>query len=220
MFFTVMGLQFLALTVMLQVMERVTVTSGKEKCRKFTDLVNFFETMGVISAYIAGVLLRLAPSSQTGLRQYCWAGVRRGMGMLKYSRLAWLAIVSVTACQAAPMGVAGKAPDAAADRPADTAAASPWAPQTGTASYYGRAHQGRRTASGVRFDQMAMTAAHASLPFGTKIRVTLQDTGRSVIVTITDRLYSRSRILDLSLAAARQLGMIRQGIALVSLAPA
>ena len=61
--------------------------------------------------------------------------------------------------------------------------------ESGTASYYGNRHQGRRTASGGRFDQRMLTAAHAWLPFGTKVRVTALNTGKSVIVTITDRLY-------------------------------
>lgn len=91
------------------------------------------------------------------------------------------------------------------------------ADQVGTASFYGKAHNGRRAADGSRFDQMAMTAAHPWLPFGTKVKVTLLGTGRSVIVTITDRLPSRSRIVDLSFAAARDLGMIRQGVGQVSL---
>jgi len=94
-----------------------------------------------------------------------------------------------------------------------------WAGERGTASYYGPTQDGRLSASGVRFDQRLLTAAHPWLPFGTRIRVTLGETGRSVIVTITDRLYSTRRIVDLSLAAARELGMIRSGIAEVSLDP-
>ena len=101
-------------------------------------------------------------------------------------------------------------------RPADTSA---WVGETGTASYYGPAYHGRRAASGPRFDQMALTAAHPWLPFGTKVRVTLAGTSRTVIVTITDRLYSSRRVVDLSLAAARQLGMISRGIAQVTLLP-
>ena len=88
------------------------------------------------------------------------------------------------------------------------------------ASYYGKAHNGKRTASGVRFNQEALTAAHSSLPFGTKVKVTHAASGRSVVVVINDRLYSGRRIIDLSMSAARQLGMIRQGIATVSITPA
>jgi hypothetical protein len=95
-----------------------------------------------------------------------------------------------------------------------------WAGESGYASYYGRAHQGRRTAFGARFDQGKLTAAHPWLPFGSHVRVTVAGTGRSVIVTITDRLYSDHRVIDLSLAAARSLGIVAQGVAMVSLAPA
>ena len=98
--------------------------------------------------------------------------------------------------------------------------AGAFAHQTGVASYYGKAHNGKRTASGVRFNQEALTAAHSSLPFGTKVKVTHAATGRSVVVVINDRLYSGRRIIDLSMSAARQLGMIRQGIATVSITPA
>jgi rare lipoprotein A len=91
--------------------------------------------------------------------------------------------------------------------------------QQGLASFYGKAHQGKRTASGARFDAHEMTAAHPWLPFGTKILVTVQGTGRAVLVTITDRLPSRRRIIDLSREAAAKLGIIRQGVAMVTLSP-
>ncbi len=92
--------------------------------------------------------------------------------------------------------------------------------QSGIASYYGKAHHGKRTASGARFDQHAMTAAHPTLPFGTRVKVTHVGSNRSIIVTINDRLPSRRRIIDLSYGAAQQLGMIRQGVAQVVLTPA
>lgn len=95
-----------------------------------------------------------------------------------------------------------------------------WPGEIGLASYYGSRHQGRRTASGARFDQRALTAAHPWLPFGTKVRVTVEATGRSAVVIITDRLPSRRRVIDLSTAAARLLGIVRQGLAEVSLTPA
>jgi rare lipoprotein A len=94
-----------------------------------------------------------------------------------------------------------------------------WAGESGQASYYGPDYHGRRSASGLRFDQMALTAAHPWLPFGTKVRVVLADRSRSVIVTITDRLYSSRRIVDLSFAAARELGIVRRGVAEVTLVP-
>jgi rare lipoprotein A len=97
--------------------------------------------------------------------------------------------------------------------------AAEWSGETGVASYYGHAHEGKRTAAGTRFDMRELTAAHPWLPFGTRVRVTLAETGRSVIVVVTDRLYSSRRVVDLSLAAAQYLGMIRQGVAMVSLSP-
>ncbi|MGH7041674.1 MAG: septal ring lytic transglycosylase RlpA family protein [Acetobacteraceae bacterium] len=96
-----------------------------------------------------------------------------------------------------------------------------WTPQTGLASFYGRTRaRFRRTASGARFNPNALTAAHAWLPFGTKVRVTVEQTGRSVVVTIDDRPGNRRRIIDLSFGAARRLGILRQGVVEVRLAPA
>jgi rare lipoprotein A len=95
-----------------------------------------------------------------------------------------------------------------------------WVEETGTASYYSNAYHGRRSANGARFDQKLLTAAHAWLPFGTKVRVTIASTGQSVIVVVTDRIYSARRVVDLSMAAARELGMLRMGVARVSLTPA
>lgn len=88
--------------------------------------------------------------------------------------------------------------------------------QVGVASWYGGSLHGRRTASGERFDQEDLTAAHRSLPFGTRVRVTHLENGRSVIVTINDRgPYARGRIIDVSRAAARRLDMLRTGTARV-----
>jgi rare lipoprotein A len=81
---------------------------------------------------------------------------------------------------------------------------------SGMASYYGN-ESGSRTASGQRFNQNAMTAAHRSLPFGTKVRVT--HGGQSVIVTINDRgPFVRGRVLDLSTGAARAIGLTGAGV--------
>ncbi len=82
---------------------------------------------------------------------------------------------------------------------------------SGMASYYGNELAGRRTASGVRFNPGGMTAAHRSLPFGTKLRVT--HGGRSVVVTINDRgPFVRGRVLDLSKGAAQAIGMTGRGV--------
>ena len=85
---------------------------------------------------------------------------------------------------------------------------------SGMASYYGN-ESGSRTASGARFNQNAMTAAHRSLPFGTKLRVT--HGGRSVVVTINDRgPFIRGRVLDLSTGAARAIGLTGRGVGRVT----
>jgi rare lipoprotein A len=88
----------------------------------------------------------------------------------------------------------------------------------GVASWYGYAHHGRITASGRRFDMYELTAAHRTLPLGTRLRVTNLSDGRSVIVTITDRgPFVKNRLIDLSYAAAREIGMIVRGTAPVQL---
>jgi rare lipoprotein A len=88
----------------------------------------------------------------------------------------------------------------------------------GVASWYGGRFNGRKTASGERFDMYAMTACHPTLPFGTVVRVVNRDNGRSVVVRITDRGYLYSgRMLDLSYGAAKKLGMIKPGLAQVDL---
>jgi rare lipoprotein A len=86
---------------------------------------------------------------------------------------------------------------------------------TGLASYYG---SGERTATGERFDPSGMTAAHRTLPFGTRVRVTRVDTGDSVVVRINDRgPFKPGRVIDLSEGAARNLGMMGAGLASVRL---
>jgi rare lipoprotein A len=88
--------------------------------------------------------------------------------------------------------------------------------QEGVASWYGKTHQGRLTANGERFDMRALTAAHRSLPFGTVVRVTNLDTGRTVRLRVNDRgPYVGGRILDLSVAAAAALGLKEDGLARV-----
>ena len=85
----------------------------------------------------------------------------------------------------------------------------------GIASYY---WQGQKTASGARFNPEGMTAAHRTLPFGTRVRVTNQSNGQSVVVTINDRgPFIGGRVIDLSRGAARQINMTGAGLARVSL---
>jgi rare lipoprotein A len=86
----------------------------------------------------------------------------------------------------------------------------------GLASYYAREHDGQRTASGERFDMRAMTAAHRTLPFGTRVRVTNLENGRQAVVRVNDRgPFRKGRIIDVSYAAARALGLVQQGVARV-----
>lgn len=89
----------------------------------------------------------------------------------------------------------------------------------GVASWYGRRLAGHRTSSGERLDSHALTAAHPTLPMGSKVLVQNEDTGRSVIVTVNDRGPFNSRIIDLSHAAAAEIGMLGSGTAHVKIAP-
>jgi rare lipoprotein A len=89
--------------------------------------------------------------------------------------------------------------------------------EEGRASYYGRGFAGRKTASGERYDPNGLTAAHKTLPFGTRIRVS-RPGGPSVTVRVNDRCgCPGGRIVDLSESAARQLGMLRAGVVAVRL---
>jgi len=108
----------------------------------------------------------------------------------------------VVGCGPAATGSSEQRP-ASARRPA----------QRGKASWYGGRLHGRKTASGERFNKDAMTAAHRTLPFGSRVRVTNLANGRTVVVRINDRgPFGRGRIIDLSEAAARALQMIRSGV--------
>lgn len=89
--------------------------------------------------------------------------------------------------------------------------------ESGMASWYGGDHAGHRTSSGDRFDPMQLTCAHPTLPLGTKVLVTSDTTGRSVVVTVNDRGPFGGRIVDLSRAAAARIGMLGSGTASVTL---
>jgi len=109
----------------------------------------------------------------------------------------------------APLGEAqpGEVELVAATAPAD---------QVGIASWYGYEWQGRKTASGERFDAHKLTAAHRTLPLDTKLKVTNLENGKSVEVKVNDRgPYIAGRVLDLSTQAAKLLGMEKEGLALV-----
>ena len=91
-------------------------------------------------------------------------------------------------------------------------------PLRGIATWYGKVLNGRHTSSGERFNMMAMTCAHKSLPFGTVVRVVDLDTDRSVVVRVTDRgELPGNHVVDLSYAAARELGTLKSGVANVRL---
>lgn len=88
--------------------------------------------------------------------------------------------------------------------------------QVGLASWYGPGFHGRTTASGERFDQNDLTAAHRKLPLGTEVKVTNLQNGRSIVVEINDRgPYIDGRVIDVSKAAARRLGIVEEGVAKV-----
>ncbi len=90
--------------------------------------------------------------------------------------------------------------------------------EVGRASWYGKKHDGHRTASGTSFDRTDFTAAHRTLKFGTVVRVTNLANHRTVQVRITDRgPHAKGRVIDVSAAAARELGMQRRGTARVRL---
>jgi len=92
--------------------------------------------------------------------------------------------------------------------------------EEGLASYYADRFQGRPTASGAPYDRAAMTCAHRSWPFGTRLRVTDLERGRSVVVVVNDRgPHVAGRVVDVSGAAARALGMIERGVARVRVEP-
>ena len=108
---------------------------------------------------------------------------------------------------------------ASSTRATGTSATGSSAPGTrfvGLASWYGQRHHGQATASGEVFDMNKMTAAHRTLPFGTRVKVTNVENGRSVVVRVNDRgPWVKDRVIDVSRAAGRALGMTGEGVARV-----
>ena len=103
---------------------------------------------------------------------------------------------------------------------AEAAVGANWE-ESGQASWYGPGFHGRRSSNGEIFNERALTAAHDSLPLGTRVLVTTQETGRSIVVTITDRMPTkRLRVIDVSRAAAARLGLLSSGVAMVTLSSA
>lgn len=100
-----------------------------------------------------------------------------------------------------------------------TFAAQSVSAEEGVAAYYSNKFQGRKMVNGQRYDKNKLTAAHKTLPLGTKVKVTDLKNNKSVVVTITDRgPHSPKRIVDLSYAAAKKIGLIRAGLSRVNLA--
>ena len=149
--------------------------------------------------------------------------------MLKqFPRVALAAAIAVTGMMLAPpaFAQAASAPATSMPRPAETApsaavrssSAAANDAMSGTAAWYGSRFNGRKTASGQRFNSSALTAAHPSLPFGSRVKVTNTKNNRSVVVVINDRgPTSPGRIIDVSQAAAKRLGFTRSGLTDVKL---
>jgi len=128
--------------------------------------------------------------------------------------LSLLALLVATGCATAPPSAALDPPDPPAHSHAEHGHGHH--AQTGYASYYARAHDGLRTASGERYDMDELTAAHRTLSFGTRVRVTNLENGRQVVVRINDRgPFRKGRVIDVSYAAARKLGLVHSGVAKV-----
>ena len=128
-------------------------------------------------------------------------------------------LAALFACTALPAHAGGRHRQATHGLVAHGASGAAADGQVGMASYYSSRFSGRRTASGERFDPSAMTAAHMTLPLGTRVRITNLKNGQSVVVRINDRggFRRHGRILDLSPAAARALSMTGAGVARVGL---
>ena len=151
----------------------------------------------------------------------------RRRGMTRIIALSLIGLMTTAPAQAIDLGSAPRLQSlesAVAQAFDDSVTAPPASQQSfdaigqGEASYYGAELAGNRTASGERFDPHAFTCAHRSLPLGTMLRVTNLANGRSVIVRVNDRgPFVHSRILDMSLAAARDIDMVRAGKAMVRL---
>jgi rare lipoprotein A len=129
------------------------------------------------------------------------------MGILTMRRLS---LPMLGSCTLVLLAVQGEADLAGARPRPETQAAFQ---QVGVASWYGPGFHGRQTASGEIFDQDGLTAAHRKLPLGTEVKVTNLENGRSILVEINDRgPYVKGRVIDLSRAAARRLGLLEEGL--------
>jgi len=127
---------------------------------------------------------------------------------------ALLLAAALTGCETTRAVVTAPPPSPPAPRPSTPPASRPPVPdEAGPASWYGRKHQGQPTASGEAYDMYALTAAHPSLPLGTRVRVTNLTNGRSVEVRVNDRgPIVPDRIIDLSYQAAKILDAVSPGV--------
>ena len=125
-----------------------------------------------------------------------------------------LVLATASLSQAQPASAPEAAPAATATAPAAAPAKASSADSSeGKVAYYGRKFAGRKTASGERFNPNAMTMAHKTLPFGTKVRVTNLKNNKSVVVRVNDRGPSSPALVgDLTQAAARKISMLRSGV--------
>ncbi len=178
---------------------------------------------GCAAPHLPSAPVPTAPPAETArpaLRNAAGPGVKSDLAVAPVA-VETLARPEAQAPASAPATVV---PDAAAPLAAtDTASAAlepgmdrPFA--RGKASWYGTGFHGRRTASGERYDMHAFTAAHRTLPFGTRLRVRSVHTGREVVVRINDRgPYKHQRVIDLSRAAMLALGTLERGVTEVEL---
>ena len=163
------------------------------------------------SAVVIAMLLAAAPSGAAGAGDWL-TRVSRDAPAVKARDAAWTAVVAVLP---QPMGAAAAHRDENFRPAAGPRLTGHGHALSGIASYY---WQEQMTATGERFDKRAFTAAHKTLPFGTRVKVTRLDTGSSVIVRINDRgPYKPGRIIDLSERAAEEIGMTARGVTPVKL---
>jgi rare lipoprotein A len=165
--------------------------------------------------FTSGYLSR-RPSPCLRVRRFSTLGVLLAVALLSQS----CGMIASSSRGTVPEMVSTPQPSIAKSGPAKkpTELKGPVSAQTGQASWYGKAFAGKPTASGEIFNHELLTAAHQSLPLGTKVKVTNVTNGKSVEVKVNDRgPYVGGRIIDLSRAAARALGMIEDGLTEVRL---
>jgi rare lipoprotein A len=138
--------------------------------------------------------------------------MRQGKDSRLVTALSRLALSALLLCQLLAVACTGNR------KPSSTAPSAGVPIERGIASWYGPRFHGRLTANGERYNMNELTAAHPSLPFNTKVGVRNTRTGREVVVRINDRgPFSKNRIIDLSYAAAREVGVVAQGTASVEI---